>query len=95
MKSLGVPLSKTYMKKAYVIFLERFWRVAKFNPDLSGLSVREGEHLKANCRLALGIFVSKLEHCMSGYEQVTGFCQEFSQDYINANPIIRVLPAFG
>ena len=91
MKSLGVPLSKTYMKKAYVIFLERFWRVAKFNPDLSGLSVREGEHLKANCRLALGIFVSKLEHCVSGYEQVTGFCQEFSQDHINAKPIMRAL----
>ena len=70
MKSLGVPLSKTYMKKAYFIFLERFWRVGKFNPELSCLSIKDGEHLRNNCRLALAIFVSKLEHCTSGYEQV-------------------------
>jgi len=55
MNSLGVPLSKTFFTKNFAIYLERFWRIVKHNPELTNLSASDVELLKKNCKNALAI----------------------------------------
>jgi len=71
MNSLGVPLCKNFMNKKYAIFLERLWRVGRFNPELASMTIKETEQLKANCKQALGLYVSKLENSSDGLDQVS------------------------
>ena len=70
MNSLGVPFCKNFMNKKYAIFLERLWRVGRFNPELSSMTIKETEQLKLNCRQALGLYISKLENISNGFDQV-------------------------
>lgn len=76
MNSLGVPLSKTFFTKNFAIYLERFWRIVKHNPELTNLSASDVELLKKNCKNALAIFLSKLECCKNGLEQVQMICSQ-------------------
>ena len=76
MNSLGVPLSKTFFAKNFAICLERFWRIVKHNPDLTNLSSSDIELLKRNCKNALAVFLSKLETCKNGIEQVQMICSQ-------------------
>ncbi len=76
MNSLGVPLSKTFFAKNFAIYLERFWRIVKHNPELTNLSAPDVEVLKRNCKTALAVFLSKLEGCKNGIEQVQMICSQ-------------------
>lgn len=69
MNALGVPLSKTFTKKSFSIFMERFWRVISQNPALSSLSMRERELLRSNCNYALALLMAKLENTSNSFEQ--------------------------
>ena len=59
MYSLGVPLSRRYMKSVFSITLERMWRVLRVHPEFQELSGQaQREVMEANGSLGLAVMIS-------------------------------------
>ena len=74
--SLGEPLSKHFFCRCFAVFLERFWRVIKFNPEVVNLGKKDGEQLNQNCKEALALCIARMETCPDGLTQLKVFSSE-------------------
>jgi hypothetical protein len=83
--SLGEPLSKHFFSHCFAVFLERFWRVIKFNPDVVNLSKNDGELLNKNCKEALALSLARMENCPDGLTQLKVLSAETDLDCWEAN----------
>jgi hypothetical protein len=43
MNCLGEPLSKSFFRKSFSTYLERFFRIGKFSPELPVLTLTDAE----------------------------------------------------
>lgn len=70
MHSLGDPLSKYFFNGSFAVFLERFFRVIKLNPEVPNLAVKDADQLKQNCKNALALCMVRMESCPDGMAQL-------------------------
>jgi len=70
MNALGVPVSKSFMKKTIFVFIERFWHILCLSPVLTNLSTRQKEHLRSNIHNGVALLLARLENSSSGLDQV-------------------------
>ncbi len=73
--SMGVPLTKSFMKQAIKIFEQRFRSVLLSHPEFSSLN-RDQNQILANINLmeCVALNVSRLEICADGREQLQFAC---------------------
>jgi len=83
--SLGEPLSKHFYTNCSAVFLERFWRVIKFNPEVVNLSKKDGEQLHKNSKEALALTLARLENCPDGLTQLKTLSAETDLDCWEVN----------
>jgi len=70
MYSLGVPLSRRYMKSVVSITLERMWRVLRVHPEFQELSSQaQREVMAANGPLGLAVMICRYES-LCGIQQI-------------------------
>lgn len=80
MYSLGVPLSRKYMKSVVSITLERIWRVFNIHPEFKELPCQVQRELMAvNGPLGLAVMISRYES-ISGIAQIREGIGELDED---------------
>lgn len=90
MYSLGVPLSRRYMKSVFSITLERMWRVLRVHPEFQELSGQaQREVMEANGSLGLAVMISRYES-LCGIQQIREGLGELDEARWREN----YLPAF-
>ena len=90
MYSLGVPLSRRYMKSVVSITLERMWRVLRVHPEFQELSGQgQRDLMAANGPLGLAVMISRYEN-LCGIQQIREGLGELDEDRWKEN----YLPAF-
>ena len=71
MYSLGVPLSKKYMKNVVTLTLERMWRVFNIHQEFRELPVSTQRQLMAkNGPYGLAVMICRYENCPQGMQQI-------------------------
>jgi hypothetical protein len=71
MYSLGVPLSKRYMKGVITITLERMWRIFNVHSEFKELpSQTQLDMMSTNGPVGLAIMVSRYESMTTGIQQI-------------------------
>jgi hypothetical protein len=71
MYSLGVPLSRKYMKGVISVTMERMWRVLNIHPEFKELPLQTQRGLlSANGASGVAVMICRYESCPRGMQQI-------------------------